>query len=112
MKKLDELRQAISEGKFPNQYPEFGGADLIITKNKNRNYHEGDTVVYSDHAAALSWLVIQLKDIYKEELDYINKYEFYPSIGEMIIKNLSTDDILFDVMLHIVNEMEEKWGTK
>lgn len=60
MKELDKLRAVIESGNFPNKFPEFGGANLIITKDKNRNYHEGDIVVFSEHApgfrqAATRW---------------------------------------------------------
>jgi hypothetical protein len=112
MKKLDKLRALIESGKFPKKFPEFGGANLIITKDKNRNYHEGDIVVFSEHAPALSWLVIQLNKIYDEEIDYINKYDFYPSIGKLINRTLTKQELLFEVMLNIVGELEKEWGKK
>ena len=89
MKKLNAIRQLIEEGKFPKTFPEFGGANLIITKNKNRNFHEGDVMVYSEHAPALSWLVTELAKIYNSEIDYLNKYDFYPSIGKLKIGRAS-----------------------
>jgi hypothetical protein len=112
MKELDKLRTLIESGKFPNKFPEFGGANLIITKDKNRNYHEGDIVVFSEHASALSWLVIELKKIYDNEIDYINKYDFYPSIGKLINQTLTRQELLFEVMLNIVDELEKEWGKK
>lgn len=112
MKKLDELRQIIEKGEFPNKFPEFGGANLIITKNEKRNFHEGDIIVHSEHASALSWLVIELKKIYDSEIDSISKYDFYPSIGKLILKTLTKQEYLFEVMLNIVDEIEQDWGTK
>ena len=112
MKELDKLRAIIERGTFPNKFPEFGGANLIITKDKNRNYHEGDIVVYSEHAPALSWLVIQLKKIYDEEIDHMNKYDFYPSIGKLINQTLTKQELLFEVMLNIIDELEADWGKK
>lgn len=112
MKQLDKLRALIESGNFPNNFPEFGGANLIITKDKYRNYHEGDLIVYSEHAAALSWLVIQLKKIYDEEINYMNKYDFYPSIGKLINQTLTRQELLFEVMLNIVDELEKEWGKK
>jgi len=64
MNKLSVLRNKIESGKFPQEFPEFGGANLIITSDQNRRFHEGDVVVYSIHAPALSWLVTELKNIY------------------------------------------------
>lgn len=112
MKELDKLRAVIESGNFPNNFPEFGGANLIITKDKNRNYHKGDIVVFSEHAPALSWLVIQLKNIYEKEIDYLNKYDFYPSIGKLINQTLTRQEFLFEVMLNIVDELEKEWGKK
>jgi hypothetical protein len=112
MKKIDILRQLVKKGKFPNDFTEFGGANLIITKDLNRNYYESDVVVYSEHAPALSWLVIELKEIYDSEIDYINKYDFYPSIGLLINKTLKRQELLFETMLDIIDEIEKEWGTK
>lgn len=112
MKKLDELRQIIEKGKFPRQFPEFAGANLIITKNKDRNFDESDILVYSENASALSWLVVELKKIYDSEIDYINKYDFYPSIGKLINRYMTNEGHLFDVMLLIIDEIEHEWGTK
>ncbi len=112
MTKLNELRKKIEEGKFPNKFEEFGGANLIITSDKNRNFHEGDVIVYSEHAAALSWLVIELKKIYDSELDYTNKYDFYPQIGKIIISTLYKQELLFETMLEIIDLLELEWGSK
>lgn len=112
MRKLDLLRQKIEKGKFPNNFPEFGGANLIITKDKNRNFHEADLVIYTHHASALSWLVIELKKIYDTEINYLNKYDFYPSIGKLILQILTKQEYLFETMFHVVDEIENEWGKK
>ncbi|MFZ9294904.1 MAG: hypothetical protein ACO259_01655 [Bacteroidia bacterium] len=112
MKELDILRQKIKNGQIPKRFPEFGGANLIITKNQNRNFHEDDVVVYSDHASALSWLVVELKHIYSSEIDYINKYDFYPGIGNIIIRALTEQKSLSEILLHILDEVENNWGEK
>lgn len=112
MTKIESLKQQIEGGLFPKDFPEFGGADLIITKNKNRKHREGDTVVYSEHAAALSWLVLELKKIYESDLDYLNKYAFYPRIGEIINETLVDPSMLIETMLHVCDEIEKEWGTR
>jgi hypothetical protein len=63
MNKIKSLKDRINSGQFPSDFPHFGGANLIITIDTQRNYHEGDIVVYSEHASALSWLVFELKEI-------------------------------------------------
>lgn len=112
MNKLTELKNLITQGKFPNKYPEFGGANLIITSNSKRNFHDGDIVVYSEHAPAISWLVIELKKIYDSDLNYLNKYDFYPYIGELINRKLITQELIFETMLHVIDQIENDWGAK
>jgi hypothetical protein len=63
-------------------------------------------VVYSEHAGALSWLVVELKKVYDCKLNYLNKYDFYPYISELIQASIITNDDLFETMLY------EDWGKK
>jgi hypothetical protein len=112
MSKLSELRHTIDSVRFPSKFKHFGGASLIITDDKNRGFHEGDTVVYTNHASGMSWLVIQLKEIYKDDIDAGNKYDFYPCIGKLIQESLIDDANLVDSMQYVVDEMEKIWGTK
>ena len=108
-KEIKQLKDIINNGKFPTEFPHFGGANLIITNDPNRNFHEGDLVVYSDHASALSWLVVELKKIFDFKLYSSNKYEFYPYIGELIQSSVITYDDLFETMLFVVDKIEEDW---
>ena len=109
--KITELRTKINLGQFSVDFPYFGGANLIITNDLNRNYHEGDVVVYSEHASALSWLVVELKKVYDSELNSSNKYDFYPYIGELIQASVKANDDLFETMLFVVDKIEEDWGS-
>jgi hypothetical protein len=112
MNKIKTLKDKINSGQFPSNFPHFGGANLIITNDAQRNYHEGDIVVYSEHASALSWLVTELKKIYNADIDCINKYDFYPYIGELITKTLKRQELLFETMLHVVEEIEKECSIK
>jgi hypothetical protein len=112
MSKTQELKDKINKGLFPAKFPHFGGANLIITNDTQRNFHEGDIVIYSEHASALSWLVTELKKIYNDDIDSMNKYHFYPYIGELIRKTLKRQELLFETMLHVVEEIENDWGIK
>ena len=107
---LSELNLIINSGKFPTVFPHFGGANLIITDDPNRKFHEGDVVVYSEHASALSWLVVELKRIYDSKLNSLNKYDFYPYIGELIQSSVNANDDLFETMLFVVKKIEEDWN--
>jgi hypothetical protein len=108
---IKQLKDIINNGKFPTDFPHFGGANLIITNDPNRNYHDGDVVVYSEHAGALSWLVVELKKVYDSKLNSLNKYDFYPYIGELIQASVKQNDDLFETMLYVVDKIEEDWGT-
>jgi hypothetical protein len=106
------LKDIIKTGQFPTDFLHFGGANLIITNDENRHYLDGDIVIYSTHASALSWLVIELKKIYDSNLNYRNKYDFYPYIGVLIQSSVKHNDDLFDTMLFVVDKIEEDWGTE
>jgi hypothetical protein len=109
---IKQLKNAINSGQFPKNFPHFGGAELIITNDDNRNFHEGDIVIYSEHASALSWLVIELKKIYDTKLNSSNKYKFYPYIGELIQASVNANDDLFETMLFVMDKIEEDWGSE
>jgi hypothetical protein len=109
MKKIVDLIDKIKTGKFPTDFPHFGGANLIITNDPNRNFHEGDIVVYTDHAPALSWLVVELKTIYEDQINASNKNNFYPVIGQLIKASVEDNDDLFETMLYVVHRIEEYW---
>jgi hypothetical protein len=109
---LDELKEKIKSGKYPRRYRHFGGANLIITDDPNRNYHDGDIVVCCEHAGSLSWLVEQLKQVYFSELDYANKYIFYPRIGIHMQQALNSNSSLPDAMLKVIDEIQREWYKK
>ena len=109
-KALNQLRQKVEKGQFPNDHKEFGGAELIITSDASRNHEGKTTMVYTEHAAAMSWLVYQLKDIYDGDLNWKNKYDFYPVIGKLVNESLTSQDKLFDSMLYVIDVIEETWG--
>lgn len=108
---LTNLRIIIESGKFPTEFPHFGGVKLIITDEPNRNFNEGDLVVYSLHASALSWLIFELKKIYDSKLNASNKFEFYPYIGALIQSSVNAYDDLFETMLFVVDRIDEDWGS-
>lgn len=109
MVEIEMLIEQINEGKFPSVFPHFGGANLIITNDLNRNFQDGDLIIYSDHASALSWLVLELKKIYDYRLNSLNKYDFYPYIGELIQASVNANDDLFETMLFVVQKIKEDW---
>ena len=105
--KLEILKNKIADGNFPKNFEHFGGANLIITNDKNRNHYPQDIVVFSENAGSLSWLVIELKNIFNSELDYINKYDFYTNIGNLMNSCINEELNLKDTMLFVVNNLKK-----
>jgi hypothetical protein len=105
--KLEILKNKIDNGHFPKNFEHFGGANLIITDDKNRNHYPQDIVVYSENAGSLSWLVIELKSIYHEKIDYMNKYEFYTNIGNLMNSCISEGHNLEYIMINVINNLKE-----
>ncbi len=108
--KIQTLKSIVEQGKFPKKHKHFAGAGLIITDDPTYTGHDDDIVVCTDHAGALGWLVYELKEIYNEKIDYMNKYDFYPSIGLKIKEEFSNDGELIDVMLSVIDEIERRWS--
>lgn len=105
--KLERLKDKIAKGDFPKIFEHFGGANLIITNDKNRNHYPQDIVVFSENAGSLSWLVFELKNIFNSELDYMNKYGFYTNIGNLMNLCISEGLNLKETMLFVVNELKK-----
>ena len=106
---LEELRAKIKKGIYSKTYPHFGGANLIITDNPTYIGLPHDTSILTDHASELSWLVFELKEIFKDQIDHLNKYKFYPSIGDYINQSLDQKKNLPETMLYIIDKLEKDW---
>jgi hypothetical protein len=107
LKEIDALRQKIDSGSFlnsPKQQNEWGGADVVIRDQLNENISKwlGNQniilsfqkdeprrrAVITEFSKELSWTFRQLRDIFKEDLDYISKYDFYGSLAQAAIDYL------------------------
>ena len=99
----------------------WGGADVIISEktSKELNNWLGNQplvisfqtsapvrrLVVTQHAVELSWLFIQLRELYTDRIDYISKYDFYGELAQKAIDIVKeTDDkcsyreLLFEVL--------------
>lgn len=105
---LYKTKAAIKKGSFPNVFPEFGGAGLIITKEENKPFRDQEDliIIYTQHASAISWLVNDLKNIYATEINSSNKYNFYPFIGRTIQKAIENNYDVFEVLEDILFETD------
>jgi hypothetical protein len=74
--------------------PEWQGADTIITSDFGPTEHGffgHDLTVRTRHASALTWLFLNLRDTFGDELDWGNKYRFYGDLATAALKHLSTE---------------------
>jgi len=99
----------IQNGTFPKNHEEWGGADLIITKDLNVRGHSSDLVVYTDHASPYSWLLTELYRIYSAKINYLNKYVFIGEYGEIIQKEIEKDTDLFTSLEEVFHYTVSKW---
>ena len=91
----------------------FEGADLVVLPLGavvDERYH-GRTVVVTGHAKELTELIYQLKEEYKDRIDYYNKYAFYPELGKAANAYLKTADDLNDLLAAVRKAAAEfKWS--
>jgi hypothetical protein len=111
--KLLETLEIIKRGDYPKEQRPFEGADIVITdqpveplpEDANwllRGRHDNYVWVVTDHVSELSWLVYQLKEVFWDELDYFNKYAFYPGLGNTMNEALQRKNTLKEIMLYTV----------
>ena len=69
---------------FQKEMPEWRGADFRIVKRApkgSKEWLDDDEVLVTPHAELITWLLLELKDIFRPCLDNGNKYPFYQGLG-------------------------------
>ncbi len=97
-KKMLDILEKIKNEDYPTKYEHWGGAHLIITDDKSRVDDSGVVFVVTDYASELSWLVCELMAVHEEELDYLNKYGYYPGLGRCMNTALAANCTLKETM--------------
>ena len=85
LKNLRELIATSDVSKLAANTENFRGADIIVSDDPDCPSSNGwsDYIrVITPFCKEVSWLIFQLKEIFLEELDYINKYPFYGALAE------------------------------
>lgn len=107
--KIKKLREVIFQNTIPKSTKLFAGANLIITTEKNSpydiNHHKKypqDIVIRSSHCYEISWIIFQLKEVYKKDINSNNKYEFYPLIGGIIKMGFENNYPLQKIYMNII----------
>lgn len=102
--KVEAIRARILEGnKFERTSRLWAGAGLAISYEPVSGM-QGKVVVVTEYAAELSSLVYALKNACSDWLDYMNKYTFYPILGEAAIAYLAKANDLKGLMLCVIDE--------
>ncbi len=112
--KIDILREIILTKDITHEAKKtilFGGADISIVSKlptqKDRFYGDPQYVV-TKFSKEISWLIFQLKEIFNDDLDYMNKYPFYGRLAESANKSISSNnENLRKILLDIIDEAEK-----
>ena len=100
-KEIIDLRTDWISGKWvPDSNREhWGGADLIVTDNP---WEDNVIMVVTKYAGEISSLIEELRDRLRDHINYINKYEFYPRLGEAANRCIARDG---EILTGIINEV-------
>lgn len=90
---LDSLTEKVEESKI-KAARNWGGADVIITNESPpprdpSSFYPDARYVVTEHSLELSWLFMELRDIFTEFLDGQNKIEFYGRLANMANRHLA-----------------------
>ena len=110
-----EIQEILKNYKKGNNV--WSGADVIITEQVNDthkawlgnqplviSFQQFDAIkrlVVTQHAVELSWLFIQLRELYSGRLDHVSKYDFYGELAQKAIDivNFTNDEISYEELL-------------
>jgi len=133
--KLESLWTNIENNKI-GKSTEWGGADVIIcsvpdqsqikwaVKNNVviglQNLKPKKRLVVTKHSKELSWLFNELKEIFSENIDFVNKYDFYGLLAQAAIDYINSNQskfslnelliaVLSQAMEFIINNCEVKY---
>lgn len=111
--KLNIIREKIINNNFlesAKKHTLFGGADISIVSEKpakKDNLYNEPQYVVTKYSKELSWLIFELKDVFKENLDYFNKYSFYGRLAEKANKSIEVNgESLIQLLLDVLEEAE------
>ena len=86
----------------------FRGAGLIIT-DKPENNDSNKVIIVTQYADSLSELVFELGKKYADHIDHLNKYEFYPALGNAANEYLSKGNNKMELYKAVRKAAESFW---
>ncbi len=112
--KINRLREIVLTKDITNLSKNtrlFGGADVsIVSKlpDLKEDFYGNPQYVVTKFSKELSWLIFQLKEIFTDELDYLNKYPFYGRLAEKANESIKLKgDNLNTIMTDVLEEAEK-----
>lgn len=103
--RIKELREEVINNPIIKSTELFQGANLIVTNDKTIKSKPQDIIVFTNDAVELSWLAFKLKDLFQEDIDYVNKYSFYTHIGELMNEAIKKGLNLKEQMLYVIDNL-------
>lgn len=119
-KELEDLSERLNRAPVPKA-EDWGGADVVITsqkpESKGGGFYPEPRYVVTENAPQLSWLFVQLRDIFSSLIDGTTKIEFYGRLANVALRyqsknkgNENQKDLLFAILheaFAMLDEMEE-----
>lgn len=109
---LTSVEEFITTKQVPKDGGLFAGAGLIVAEDADRTHHEGDVLVVSPLARQISWAVFQMKSVFCDELDHINKLSFYPALGRAALGAIQAGKPDTEILMAVVNEAKDFWSNR
>lgn len=109
-KELDALSRKLLEEPTPSAQ-EWGGADVVITSQQPQNQGGGfylePRYVVTHSAKQLSWLFVQLRDVFSDLYDSASKIEFFGRLANAALRyqnKCEGNEKQYDLLVAVLNE--------
>lgn len=127
---LEILEEKIRSRDFKEEsnIKEWEGADVVISEKmtpslkkwidnsliliKTQDYSPHKRVVITKCSKELSWLFYQLKDTFKDDIDYLSKYDFYAFLAQNAIDFIEERNKYKceELLLYVLNAVRGRWN--
>jgi len=110
--KLNTLESTVIRGEIKRSDEFFAGANLIISNDPSRSRYDHDVFVLTVFPEEISWVIFQLKDVFRDEIDYLSKLGFYPSLGRAANRAIAAEENLTRILLAVINDAKDFWSNR
>ena len=110
LKSLRELIATQDVTKLAENAENFQGADIIVSDDLGCPSSNGwsDYIrVITPYCKEVSWLIFHLRAVFRENLDYMNKYPFYGALADAANAAIKEDsDNLNAILVAMIDRVE------